>query len=62
MSLREYLWLLDAPVLWHPGRGVWVPVTVKDLRTAYGRVDALIAPKGGKGETWVNADELREVK
>lgn len=35
-----------------------VSVTIQDVRTAYGRVDALVTPCAGSGQRWVSAERL----
>jgi len=37
---------------------IQIPVVVRDLRQTFGRLDVLIAPVGGTGETWVEATKL----
>lgn len=35
-----------------------IPMRVKDVREAYGRVDFLVEPVMGSGDCWVSADRL----
>ena len=35
------------------------PVEILDIRRVWGRTDALITPVGGKGQRWIQADQLR---
>lgn len=37
---------------------VTVTVRILDARWAYGRVDLLVTPSNGDGETWVSADRV----
>lgn len=39
--------------------GMLFPVRVLDARKVWGRVDILISPLGGSGETWVEASKVR---
>ena len=36
-------------------------VTIKDIRYAYGRIDALLSPVSGSGETWIELKNLRNI-
>lgn len=38
--------------------GMEFQVTIKDIRPAFGRTDALISPSHGKGEKWVDLNSL----
>ncbi len=40
--------------------GLTVKVKVLDLRQVWNRIDALITPISGEGETWIDADRLKE--
>ena len=33
-------------------------VEVREVRTAYGRVDYLVVPEAGEGSTWVSAERV----
>lgn len=39
--------------------GVSIPVTIKDARESYGRIDVLVSPTQGEGETWVDVKRVR---
>lgn len=39
-------------------QGLTIVVMVDDARKQFGRVDVLVKPVGGIGETWVVADRL----
>ncbi len=38
---------------------IHVPVTVLDARRNYGRVDLLVSPVDGEGETWVQSERVK---
>ena len=42
-----------------PIDGFEIPSIVKDIRTVWGRTDALVTPENGDGEMWVNIDRLK---
>lgn len=35
-----------------------VKVWIKDVRTSFGRIDALVTPVAGSGEKWVSSDRI----
>jgi hypothetical protein len=37
---------------------VWVPVKAIDIRETFNRLDVLITPIGGKGQTWVGLESV----
>ena len=37
---------------------VLMPVSVKDAKTIFGRLQLLVVPIGGSGEAWVSADRV----
>ena len=39
--------------------GLLFPVRVLDARKVWGRVDVLISPLGGSGETWVESSKVK---
>ena len=39
-----------------------VHVKLLDVKQVFGRVDVLVTPINGKGEKWVQADRLMEIK
>jgi len=59
MTIREQAELLGKRRLYRIKPGVWVGVRIQDFRTAFGRIDALVAPIDGEGETWVEWGTLR---
>lgn len=38
--------------------GLGVPVRILDVRQVWGRVDYLVTPEGGTGETWVSSERV----
>lgn len=42
--------------------GLIVHVKLLDVKQVFGRVDVLVTPINGKGEKWVQADRLMEIK
>lgn len=40
-------------------KGMRVPVVVRGVRDAFGRVDVRIMPVGGEGEVWVNSRAIK---
>ena len=57
MNIKELMKFIGAEVPWEIP-GLTVTVIVKDVRSAYGRLEALIEPLRGKGEKWVNISAL----
>jgi hypothetical protein len=48
--------------LWRVGGGgILVAVSVKDVRKNYGRIDLLIKPLSGQGETWVDSESVESL-
>jgi len=45
---------------WKTSNGIKVPVTIVDIRSAYGRIEFDIRPKGGAGDgtAWVSPSSL----
>lgn len=41
----------------NPG-ALHLPVRVKDARVVWGRLDLLVAPVGGSGESWIEANRV----
>lgn len=35
-----------------------VQVTIQDVRSAFGRIDALVTPVAGDGQKWVSSDRF----
>ena len=38
--------------IWKDGMGI--PVYIRDVRAAYGRIDYMVSPIGGSGSLWVS--------
>jgi hypothetical protein len=57
MTTREKMSLIDnaAMLAIHP---LSVPVTIKDVKEAFGRTDCLVVPIGGAGQQWVSFERL----
>ena len=59
MTLQEMTKILSKTALFHCGIGdITIPVVIKDIRKVYDRVDCLITPVSGSGETWVSLRRL----
>lgn len=63
MTLRNASQLLDAlkdNVVYHPDRRdpIYFKVHCLDLRKSFNRLDVLISPVTGSGQTWVAFDSL----
>jgi hypothetical protein len=39
--------------------GMWVNVKVIDARKVFGRVDVLVTPISGEGQSWIQLDRLQ---
>lgn len=60
-SVRELARYIGRPALFSTVEksDVSFMVKVKDAREAYGRINLLVVPDKGTGETWVNVESLR---
>ena len=56
--MKEYINIIGRKAIMHDDRGVVWNVYIKDVRQSYGRVDYLISPASGEGETWVSSDRV----
>lgn len=61
ITIKEMAALIDTRGTYGIGRDVWMDVTITDLRTSYGQVQALVTPVAGKGSMWVNLDSVKVV-
>ena len=57
MSAAHLMQFIGKPARF-ASEGLTFPVTIKDVRSSYGRTDFLILPVGGKGEKWAGADRV----
>ncbi len=53
MNVAELSRFIGRPAHYSPDRELHFAVVVHDVRTRYGNVDYLIAPRDGSGERWV---------
>jgi hypothetical protein len=58
MTASEMAALIGATGGYRPTRDLQFQVKVVDVRTRYGNVDVLIAPKAGNGAQWITLDRF----
>jgi hypothetical protein len=58
MSILELAKSIDKPALLSV-EGLSVPVTIRNVRQAYGRTDYQVTPAGGTGVKWVDASRVK---
>lgn len=58
MNTKELSELIGKSALLTTELSLTVPVTIADVRQAYGRTDFLIKPVNGSGERWVNSERV----
>ena len=56
--MKEFIHIIGKRGTMHDDRGVQWDVYIKDVRRSYGRVDYLISPASGEGQTWVSSDRV----
>lgn len=59
MKTDEMLALIGTVRYWVHS-GVWFPVTIRDVRNAFGRTDVQVEPVGGRRRMWVNITSTTE--
>lgn len=61
MAAKEHAALIGMTAQWAiPSYdGIKVPVTITNVREAYGRIDYEVAIRGGSGSVWIDASRVR---
>jgi hypothetical protein len=59
MTAKEMMTDIGKTATFSPLMGIFFDVTIADVRKVFNRVDYLVDPVSGSGNSWVSADRVR---